>query len=103
MAYTSKITKFILFNLTLLVLLYSIPINSNFLNNICIFKLVTGRKCFNCGMTRAFLSILHLNFKTAYNFNHNVIVVFPFTIGVYIYSWYTYFIPKGGVKNERKR
>ena len=36
-------------------------------------------------MTRAFLSILHLDFKAAYEYNSKVIIVFPLTIGIYIY------------------
>ena len=31
----------------------------------CIFKTVTGIYCPACGMTRAFLSIIHLNFSEA--------------------------------------
>lgn len=82
-------------NIILLYILYSIPIKK--LNiQLCIYKNITKRECFNCGMTRAFLSVLHLDFKEAINFNKNVIVVFPFTICIYIYSWYNYiFIKKG--------
>ena len=32
----------------------------------CIFKSVTGISCPACGMTRAFISILHLNFLNAF-------------------------------------
>ena len=34
----------------------------------CIFKSVTGISCPACGMTRAFISILHLNFLNAFLF-----------------------------------
>lgn len=94
MAMSSKI-KFLIFigfNLMLLILLYNIPINSKVLNNICLIKYFTGKECWNCGMTRAFLSVLHLDFKLAYEFNHNVLVVFPFTVGIYLYSWYKYIL-----------
>ena len=86
----AKFIFFIIFNLILLTLLYYIPINSEGLNSICIFKRITGKDCWNCGMTRAFLSIIHLDFKAAYQYNSNVMLVFPFTIGVYVYSWYNY-------------
>jgi hypothetical protein len=92
MVTSSKIKFFIFlgFNLMLLMLLYNIPISSKLLDNICLIKHFTGRNCWNCGMTRAFLSILHFNFYSAYQFNHNVLAVFPLTIGIYLYSWYKY-------------
>ena len=98
----TKITFFLLFNLLLLISLYFIPVNSEKLNTICIFKRITGNNCWNCGMTRAFLSVLHLDFNIAYQYNSKVIIVFPLTIGIYLYSWYKYIFFKGGVKNERK-
>lgn len=95
-----KIICSIFINLMLLALLYYIPIDSEKLSTICIFKRITGKNCWNCGMTRAFLSILHLNFETAYQYNPRVIIVFPETIGMYVYSWYKYIFSKRGVKNE---
>ena len=92
-----KILFFIIFNLMLLTLLYIIPINSKLLDNICLFKFITGKPCFNCGMTHAFLSLLHFNFNKAYEFNHNVIIVFPLTVIVYLYSWLKYIFKKGDV------
>ncbi len=91
----TKILIFLVFNIILFILLYNIPIDSVLLNNICLIKYFTGKECWNCGMTRAFLSILHFDFKSAYKFNHNVVVVFPFTIGVYLYSWNKYNFMKG--------
>ena len=84
-----KIIFFIVFNIVLLVGLYFIPIKKLNLQ-LCIYKAITGKPCFNCGMTRAFLSILHLDFQDAYEYNKNVIIVFPFTVIVYLYSWYKY-------------
>ena len=103
MAITSratKITYFIFFNIMLLVLLYNIPVSSEVLNKICIFKLITGKQCWNCGMTRAFLSTLHLDFNSAYQFNNKVIFVFPFTVGIYLYSWYKYIFLKVDIDHE---
>ena len=91
----TKFIIFIVFNLLLLILLYFIPINSEGLGTICIFKRITGNDCWNCGMTRAFLSILHLDFKAALQYNFNVIIVFPLTIGIYLYSWFKYIFKKG--------
>lgn len=90
----NKIFIFILFNVVLIILLYNIPINSEILTKTCVFRNITGRPCFNCGMTRAFLSIIHFKFQQAYDFNHRVIVVFPLTLVIYLYSWIK-FITKG--------
>ena len=81
-----KFFKYIAFNVLLFLILYNIPIEAGFLKNICLIKLITGKECWNCGMTRAFLSVLHLQFQRAYSFNKNVIIVFPLTVGIYIYS-----------------
>lgn len=52
-------------------------------------------------MTRSFLSILHLDFETAYHYNPKVIIVFPFTIGIYVYSWYKYiFFERPTIKSQ---
>ena len=96
----NKIILFIGFNIILLVILYNIPIEINNFN-LCIYKAITGKDCFNCGMTRAFLSVLHLNFIGAFEYNSNVIFVFPITIIVYLYSWYRFIIRKE-IDYERK-
>ena len=93
----TRIIYFIFINLMLLTLLYYIPINSEKLNTICLFKRITGTNCWNCGMTRAFLSILHLDFEKAYKYNTKVVIVFPLTVGIYAYSWYKY------IFKERRR
>lgn len=81
-------------NILLLILLYMLPIESK--HSLCIYKNITGKECFNCGMTRAFLSILHLNFKQAVKYNWRVVIVFPYTILVYIIAWVKYVLKKGG-------
>ena len=95
-----KILLFLGVNLIVLILLYNIPTNSEILNNICLIKCFIGKECWNCGMTRAFLSILHFDFKGAYQFNHNVVVVFPLTIGIYLYSWNKYIFKERKKKND---
>ena len=35
----------------------------------CLIKLITGFPCPGCGITRAYLSILNLNFKDAWNYH----------------------------------
>lgn len=85
-----KIKLFIVLNFILWMILYFIPIDNPILQNICIIKRITGNRCFNCGMTRAFLAILQFNFKVAYEYNARVIIVFPITAGLYLYHWYQY-------------
>lgn len=89
---TIKIIMFILVNSIILLTLFYIPINNFSPKDICVFKNLFGVECWNCGMTRAFLSILHLDFDKALDYNKNVIIVFPFTILVYLYSWYKYIV-----------
>ena len=92
-----RLLIFLCINLMLLILLYSVPIHSELLSKICLIKNLTGKECWNCGMTRAFLSVLHFDFYAAYEFNNKVLIVFPLTIGIYLYSWYKYIFKKGDV------
>ena len=84
-----KLMIFFLINIILFLILFLIPINDNSFS-ICLFKNITGKECFNCGMTRAFLSIVHLDFKQAIGYNKNVVIIFPMTVIIYLYSWYRY-------------
>lgn len=93
----TKVIFFIFSNLMLLILLYNIPTNLDIFNKICLIKQLTGKNCWNCGMTRAFLSMLHLDFESAYQYNNKVFIVFLLTVGIYLYSWYK-FIFEGGEK-----
>lgn len=69
----------ILFILSLfLIFVMNVPVT-------CIFKYVTGISCPACGMTRAFISILHLNFIDAFLLNILSIPLFLFiTISIII-------------------
>ena len=95
---TTKIILFIIVNIVLLIVLYLVPINSKILENLCIYKLILGKECWNCGMTRAFLEMLHLNFNEALNYNNKVVIVFPMAIVIYLSTWYKY-IKKGQEQN----
>ena len=92
-----RIIEFFIFNFILIIILYNIPVEKA--NNLCILKNITGKECWNCGMTRAFLSILHFKFKDAVTYNHKVIIVFPLTVIIYLYTWIKY-IKKGEEKHE---
>jgi len=95
----NKIALFIVINLLILFILYFIPIEKTTTFDLCIYKRITGNECWNCGMTRAFLSMLRLDFEGAWQFNKNVVVVFPLAIFLYTYTWYKYIIKKEEKKN----
>ncbi len=54
-----------------------------FKGSLCLFKHIFGISCFGCGMTRGFISILKLNFFSAFRYNALSIPVF---IGIAVYS-----------------
>ena len=87
---TTKIILFIIVNIIILIALYIIPTDSSILENLCIYKLILGKECWNCGMTRAFLAMLHFDLNTALSYNNKVVIVFPMTIVVYLSTWYKY-------------
>jgi Protein of unknown function (DUF2752). len=53
-------------------------------HSVCIFKLITGKECYGCGMTRAVLSALHFNFNNAYNYNKLIVIVLPLLIFIWV-------------------
>lgn len=58
--------------------LYLVPMNwLEKQDAICLFRNTLDLDCIGCGMTRAFLSVLHFQLEEAYNFNKLVIIVFP--------------------------
>ena len=89
----------VIINILLLIFLYNIPVETT--NSLCIYKNITGRECFNCGMTRAFLSILHCNLRQAVDYNWKVIIVFPYTVLLYIIVWGKYIFKRREIY-ERK-
>lgn len=88
---TNKIALFFILNVILVVFLYMIPIEGNaVLENLCLIKNIFGVECPGCGMTRAFLSILHLDFEAAIAYNWKCVFVFPLTVFLYLYFWFKY-------------
>lgn len=94
----SQTTRFLIFlvvNVALLLLLYNIPAENNpLLENLCVFKQVFGKECYNCGMTRAFLSVLHGDLDLAMFYNKNSFIIFPLTVLIYLFSWYKFICKK---------
>ena len=97
---TTKIIICIIVNVILLIILYNIPIKSDTSFNLCLHKAITGKECWNCGMTRAFLSILHLDFKGAIQYNNKCIIVFPLIVCIYIHWWYKIIFKKENYKES---
>lgn len=53
---------------------------------ICLFRLILNKECLGCGTTRAFWSVLHLNFAEAYEYNKLVVITFPL-LGFCLLKW----------------
>lgn len=71
--------------LVLPILLYLVPLDwLNKQHTICLFKNIFGLDCYGCGITRAVLSALHLNFEDAINYNIMVVIVLPLLIYIWI-------------------
>lgn len=66
-------------------LLYLLPRSVIFSGEhpICLFKNLLGTECWGCGITRAVLSVMYLDFSGAWEYNHFVVVVFP----LLVYLW----------------
>jgi len=52
-------------------------------HSICLFKNITGKECYGCGMTRAVLSVIHFQFENALKYNKLILIVFP----LLLYIW----------------
>jgi len=62
-------------------ILFVIPPESlESLPQICLYRNIFGRECPGCGMTRAFLYVLHLRFADAFTRNRLIIIIFPLTV-----------------------
>lgn len=60
-----------------LAILFFPYIKDNSIWTICLYKNITGHNCYGCGLTRAVLSILHLEFSKALMYNKLIIIIFP--------------------------
>jgi hypothetical protein len=66
------------------VVLYFVPLEwIKNQHSICLFKNLTGHECIGCGMTRAILSAIHLQFENAFHFNRLFLIVLP----ILVYIW----------------
>jgi hypothetical protein len=56
--------------------------------SMCISILLLGKECYACGMTRAIMHLIHLDFADAIYFNPISIVVFPFLVFIWAKSFW---------------
>ena len=85
--YSNKSKNIILLSAYILLpsVLYLIPIDwLNKQHTICLIKNVFGFECFGCGITRAIVSGVQLDFINAIEYNKLVIIVLP----LFIYEWF---------------
>lgn len=50
----------------------------------CLYTLITGTNCLGCGMTRACMRLIHLDFYGAWEYNKMSFIVFPALIYYYL-------------------
>jgi hypothetical protein len=55
---------------------------------LCLSKLLAGLECYGCGMTRAIMHLIHLDFAGAASFNKLCFIVFP----VLSFLWAQWFL-----------
>ena len=66
--------------------------------SICLSVLLLGKECYACGMTRAIMHIIHLDFADAVYFNPMSILVFP----LLVYIWIKFFLQDWQIYNKVK-
>ena len=52
-------------------------------HSLCLFSLLTGEECYGCGMTRACMHIIHLDFSGAVKFNRIAFIALPIMCFLY--------------------
>jgi hypothetical protein len=76
------LTLYIIFPLVL----FFIPLDwLNKQHTICLVKNIFGVNCFGCGITRAVISGIQLDFNKSFEYNKMVIIVLP----ILIYLWHS--------------
>ncbi len=66
--------------LTIVAVLYSIFYSITGMGIPCLFRLKTGLMCPSCGITRMFVSMFDLDFKSAFEYNRLMFVLLPFFV-----------------------
>jgi hypothetical protein len=58
--------------------------------SVCLSVVIFDVKCYGCGMTRAIQHLLHLDFKTAIDYNMLSVIVFPLLIFMILKEFYSF-------------
>ena len=67
------------------IILFFIPLEwLNKQHSICLIENIFGFECYGCGITRAIISGVQLDFTKAIEYNKMVIIVLP----LFIYEWF---------------
>ena len=53
-------------------------------HSICLFKNVFGIECYGCGITKAVIAFIQLDFIRAFNYNKLIVIVMPLIIYLWI-------------------
>lgn len=56
----------------------------------CPFRLITGFQCPGCGISRMLISLVHLDFVSAYHYNPFILLTSPIILFIIVYSDYRY-------------
>lgn len=78
-----KIQFYFLIFILSIIIISLIYLPANFFDtgqSICLSVLFFNKKCYGCGMTRAFQHLIHLDFKKAFEYNKLSFIVFPLLI-----------------------
>lgn len=89
MATQSRVICKLLLLVLLPLLLYIVPTEGIFSGeSICLIKRFFGVECWGCGITRAFFSVLYLDFAAAWEYNHLIVIVFPLLLWLWVREIY---------------
>ena len=55
--------------------------------SICLSVIIFDKNCYACGLTRAIQHLIHLDFKTALEFNKLSFIVFPLLVISYVQTF----------------
>lgn len=96
---TLKVIK--LCGLILLIgLAYAVFVTTTNIRIPCVLHELTGLDCPGCGLTRLCLSVLRLDFKSAWNFNKGVVILSPL-LGILAIRIILNYIKTGIVKTRK--
>ncbi len=56
--------------------------------SICLSKLLAGRECYACGMTKATMHFIHFDFHKAWEYNKLSFIVVPLLIPLWVKAFY---------------